>query len=391
MLNKKFFGRWKQDNEEELNVIDRSGNLIIKQSFIESGYFNCEPVEYKYTKDTIKISINDEEHRAVYGLSLSGDNALSGTYTQYGKTKVVIYSRVSDTPCDDEFYYKPSKMIVEESKLGKIELLREYAKYIEDQIGEFDNNSDKNFTYMNDEREKMLDIIENEKLDELTTNLDDVNLVIELMRYVCGKYKHNGQSGMPYERSAHKIIEYCNNHDGKINCRGLAILLAQFIRAYGIKAFHITCLPYEEPFGDCHVVVCAFCKSINKWIMLDPTYCLYLKDKAGAILGIEDLRNSIIAGNEFIPNKDANYCGESFVDKYMEYYREYMAKNTIRLQRGRIVSYGCEDKQGNVVLIPEKYMTEAENFCEEEKKHFITSPSVFWERECNSRRAFPCQ
>ena len=76
------------------------------------------------------------------------------------------------------------------------------------------------------------------------------------------------------------IIEFCERNDNKTNCRGLAILLASLLRLNGIKAQHITCLPYEDPFDDCHVVVDCLLPS-GKRIMLDPTWRLFLKDKDG--------------------------------------------------------------------------------------------------------------
>ncbi len=50
-------------------------------------------------------------------------------------------------------------------------------------------------------------------------------------------------------------MQFADENEGITNCRGLSLILAQLIRAYNIKAFHITCMPYEEPFSDCHVIV----------------------------------------------------------------------------------------------------------------------------------------
>lgn len=56
-------------------------------------------------------------------------------------------------------------------------------------------------------------------------------------------------SGLGKNRTLEGQIHFCEEHNGKVNCRGLAILLASVLRIKGIKARHITCMPYDEPFG----------------------------------------------------------------------------------------------------------------------------------------------
>lgn len=92
---------------------------------------------------------------------------------------------------------------------------------------------------------------------------------------MCNHFIHDGTSGLPKGRSIKNIITFCENNNGKINCRGLAIFLASLLRLNGIKASHIICMPFEEPFDDCHVVTDCFLPS-GKRIMFDPTYRLYL-------------------------------------------------------------------------------------------------------------------
>ena len=74
----------------------------------------------------------------------------------------------------------------------------------------------------------------------------------------------------------------------------LAILLASLLRLNGIKAQHITCMPYEDPFDDCHVVVDCLLPSGER-IMLDPTSRLYYKDRYGKYISLPHLRELLIA------------------------------------------------------------------------------------------------
>jgi len=61
-------------------------------------------------------------------------------------------------------------------------------------------------------------------------------------------------------------------------------------------------------------------------------------------------------------------------------YRDYMAKNLVRISRHYISSYGHDSQDGRAILIPKNYMeNEAKNFDESIQKDFITSRKYFWQ------------
>lgn len=254
--------------------------------------------------------------------------------------------------------------IVEPINLSRIEILREYAEYGNDKY-------DVTFEYKFDERENMLDIIEEYKLDELVEGKSDVDTAITLMNWLCERYKHgNPPNGLEDNRTPQELMEHADNNGGATNCRGLSLILAQLIRAYNIKAFHITCMPYEEPFNDCHVVVSVYCESLSKWIMLDPSYNLYLSNENGELIGVEELRDILIEGGELnAPKRDIIY-----------WYSEYMTKNLVRLQRATVECYGSDGNTPTIMLTPEKYMQNEvkNNFEEKYHKYFMTSREDFW-------------
>ena len=111
-----------------------------------------------------------------------------------------------------------------------------------------------------------------------------------------------------------------------------------------------------------------------------PSANLYLKNKSGEIIGVEELRDILIADGELIFNREATNWGHdvSMADSCgFNGYREYMAKNLIRIRRYKINGYGID---GNgVVLVPEKYMrNEVRNFDENYQKDCVTSREYFW-------------
>ena len=77
-------------------------------------------------------------------------------------------------------------------------------------------------------------------------------------------------------------------------------MLVSLLRLNGVKAQHITCMPYEEPFEDCHVVVDCLLPT-GKRIMLDPTWRLYLMDKNGEYISLPELRGSAHSSVRYAP------------------------------------------------------------------------------------------
>ena len=184
-----------------------------------------------------------------------------------------------------------------------------------------------------------------------------------------------GSGGMGAGRKITDIIEFCEKNGNKTNCRGLAIMLASLLRLNGVKAQHITCMPYEEPFEDCHVVVDCLLPA-GKRIMLDPTWRLYLMDKNGEYISLPELRGLLIADEPFFANSSAGYNGTGF-DK--EFHRDYMTKNTFRFARCTMNKDGTDGRTETsryIELIPKGYSTE--NFPEWRKPDFVYNDIEFW-------------
>jgi len=261
--------------------------------------------------------------------------------------------------------------------MPRIDILREYAAY-------GDIRFEGKFAYAWNERENMLDIIEPYNLDELVAGKNDMDVAITLMDWLHRHYKHgNPPGGLPDERTPQALMAAADRFDGRTNCRGLSLILAQLLRAYSIKAYHATCYPYEEPFDDCHVVVQAYSEHLGKWIMLDPTGNLYLKNAVGQIVCIDEFREILIAGGEIVSNHGQSNRDVTSGSEYtFKDYCDYMAKNLIRIVRGANHGYGIDYRTSGgtfITLMPEKYMNnEAQNLESEQNEIFITSKESFW-------------
>lgn len=200
-------------------------------------------------------------------------------------------------------------------------------------------------------------------------NEDDI--VFAMLDFVCDHFMHDGNIRLPRDHSMVGIIEGSEKIGLKTNCRGLSLILAELLRMNGIKARHVTCKPYEEPFSDCHVVVDCIMPSGTR-IMLDPTYRLYFADNNGEYVSIAQLREGIIRGVDFHPNSNASYNGGEFI---YDDYKEYMTKNLLRLNTNFNLDDSLPDMEATEIeLIPKGYTTE--RFAKRVK--FVTDPISFW-------------
>lgn len=368
-MDKRFVGKWyRLEMGETINIFDETP-LRMKMSFSSTGYYNFEP-NCVYEKDGyLCYEINDEYYRMVYHVKYS-DGCLEGFYTQHGNTTAVKYTKIDDVPEDAPEKYIPTEIFVPYTDKPRIELLRQYAEY--DRSKTYDCTNE--FVLGGD----MPQILEKYNYSEYIKGLDHTTdeIVFKLLDFVCDHFGHNGSGGMGSGKKITDLIEFCEKKEGKTNCRGLAILLASLLRLNGIKAQHITCLPYEEPFDDCHVVVDCLLPS-GRRIMLDPTWRLYLKDKEGEYVSLPRLREFLLADEPIFENPTAGYNGNEF-DK--EDHRRYMTKNTFRFARCTLNKDGVDGRTETsryIELIPQGYPTE--NFSEDKKANFVYNDIEFWQ------------
>lgn len=368
-MDKRLIGKWyKEDMGETINIFDETP-LRMKMSFTSSGYYNFEP-NCVYEKDGyLCYEINDEYDRMVYHVKFT-DGCLEGYYTQHGKDTPVKYAKISDTPEDAPQRYEPTEIYVPNTEETRFDILTKYAEY--DRSREYGSSVD---FILGGETPAILEKYGYSKyIEGLDSSSDE--LAFKLLDFVCDHFGHNGTNGMGGGTTIPELIGFCERNGGKSNCRGLAILLAALLRLNGIKAQHITCMPYEEPFDDCHVVVDCLLPS-GKRIMLDPTWRLYLKDKDDEYVSLPHLRELLLAGEPIWENPTADYNGQGFTK---EYHRNYMTKNCFRFARPTLAKEsvdGCTETSRYIELIPKDYPIE--KFSENRKKNFVYNDTEFWQ------------
>lgn len=368
-MDKRLVGQWyKEAMGETLDIFDESP-LRMKMSFSSSGHEHFEP-NCVYEKDgCLCYEINDEAHRMVYHVRYADGN-LEGYYEQHGQATHVRYRKVSDTPDDTPYQYHPPEIYLPASDKTRIEVLKQYANYDRSRTYDCGNT----FALGGEVPAILAEYHYADYVGGVAPATDDI--VFRLLDFVCDHFGHNGTGGLSGDVHIDALIRFCEQHEGKTNCRGLSILLASLLRLNGVKARHITCMPYEDPFEDCHVVVDCLLPS-GKRVMLDPTWRLYLKDEQDDYVSLPRLRELLLADAPVFENPTASYNGTGFEKVY---YRNYMTKNTFRFARCTLHKDGVDGQnEGSryIELIPQGYPTE--HFPESRKADFVENDLDFWQ------------
>ena len=231
-----------------------------------------------------------------------------------------------------------------------------YTRRIE-QLNNFPNFADDGaqitFTFDLNRRDLYMDLIEEFGLDEITAGYEDVALMRVLLNWVSSNFPHHGNSGMPVNLDAMSIVEYVRENPRGINCRGLAILLAEVLRLYGIEAKHITVMAPEDAHP-VHVVTHAFSRELQQWVFLDPTFGVYITDEYGNFMNLYTLRRAFAEGAVLFVNGDASrgHFNRGF---NMREFRQFTADYLFRFVSGTHFGFGSERGDADnlcIMLVP---------------------------------------
>lgn len=302
----KFHGQWQLDTWT-LNIHSDRNLVQVSAYHVHLEYFG------------INWEIQDEDlFLQVFGnsltmtLKLTDDGTqLIGTQNSNGKKSELTFTKTNDTPILGAF-----RNLLELTFEQRRQKLKEFPDFADDGV-------EIEFKYDLNRRDLYADLIAEFELDTVASGLEDVELMIALQKWTTDTFKHDGMSGMPEIRNAITIVDYLREYPG-INCRLHAILLAELLRLYGIKAQHITVYSSEDEHP-VHVVTHAYSAKLQQWIMLDPTQNAILKDKDGNLHNLLTLRSAFANDEPLFINDDANYNGEkTTIDDYMEFMSSYL-------------------------------------------------------------------
>ena len=308
------------------------------------------------------------------------DKAIKAGYTNY--------SHIQEDSDLDNIRKDPTfvKLVLPLRKVGDYMYIIKNAKAYNPN----DNRPLPAFTYQSKSDPNLVMLRKTFNLDSIAGAGNEVSKAINLMYWVHNLISHDGVHYNPVVKNALSMINQCKKESRGLNCRGLATVLNECYLSMGIRSRFVTCLPKDSLHTDqdCHVINMVYINSLKKWIWIDPTFCAYVMDEKGQLLGLEEVRERLIDDKPLIVNPDANWNHKASETK--EYYLGYyMAKNLYRLECPVSSEYDTETTSTGkaiayIELLPLDYFIQKPDKWEypyETAKHieYLTNnPGLFW-------------
>jgi hypothetical protein len=164
---------------------------------------------------------------------------------------------------------------------------------------------------MDDSLRKLRDIYD---LDAVAGNGDELDRIINLMGWVYELGIHGDNPEFPKLRNAFTFIRQVQVKGKALNCYMKTDILNEFYLAMGLASRHTHLLPYEDESVTSHFVTSVYSRALEKWIMMDPDFGVYVTDAKGTILGVAEVRRHLVTGE---PMEEV-YVGERNPDNPVE-------------------------------------------------------------------------
>ena len=236
------------------------------------------------------------------------------------------------------------------------------------------------FTYQSATDTDLVRVRVSFNLDSIAGDGDEISKIKNLMYYVHNTIVHDGyNSAAGIDKNSIDLVKYCKETGKGVNCRMLATILNEYYLSMGFYSRFVVCLPQDSTDTDCHVVNIVYSQTLDKWIMMDPTFAAYVTDKENNLLNLEEIRTHLINGLPLILNKDANrnHKTKQTVDYYL---KTYMAKNLYWLECPTESGFATESKDRDslvyVRLCPVKYT----GFHHYGNDYITNNTSYFWQK-----------
>ena len=173
-----------------------------------------------------------------------------------------------------------------------------------------------------------------------------------LLHYLAPKLTHSSWYDNHIECNALRLLEYSlDNPEQGINCLNKSKILVECCMALGIYARRVSIMPFSPYDFDNHVVAEIYDRTLEKWIMLDPTTDGYFIDEAKTPLSLLEMRNKF-ANAEFVTFvlstdslKDVRKLRAKHLDTNM-----YICKNLFYFQVEQYSTFG--EKDGDLLFVP---------------------------------------
>lgn len=183
-------------------------------------------------------------------------------------------------------------------------------------------------------------------------NHHDFATICALMKKTSEIIHHDG---VHYNHDSENIgtiaqIKHAEKQGNYTNCRGISIILAGVLRAYGFVANVVECWPAKSDDMEIHVVCEVYAEDDDKYVLLDVSNNLiYFRD--GKPLSLVELREAITKGetDKLTANEDFSHNGNAV--SLMELFA-YMSKNVMCFRKSILSDETHEmDNENSIALV----------------------------------------
>ena len=176
-----------------------------------------------------------------------------------------------------------------------------------------------------------------------------------LLHYLAPRLTHSSWYDNHIECNALRLLEYSlNNPEQGINCLNKSKILVECCLALGIYARRVSIMPFSPYDFDNHVVAEIYDRTLEKWIMLDPTTDGYFIDETKTPLSLLEMRSKF-ANAEFVTYvsatsslKDIKKLCAKYADVNM-----YICKNLFYFKIEKYSTFG--EKYEYLYVVPAHY------------------------------------
>lgn len=176
-----------------------------------------------------------------------------------------------------------------------------------------------------------------------------------LLHYLAPRLTHSSWYDNHIECNALRLLEYSlDNPEQGINCLNKSKILVECCLALGIYARRVSIMPFSPYDCDNHVVAEIYDRTLEKWIMLDPTTDGYFIDETKTPLSLLEMRSKF-ANAEFVTYvsstsslKDIEKLRTKYTDVNM-----YICKNLFYFKIEKHSTFG--EKYEYLYIVPYHY------------------------------------
>ena len=176
-----------------------------------------------------------------------------------------------------------------------------------------------------------------------------------LLHYLAPRLAHSSWYDNHIPCNALALLEYSlEKPEQGINCLNKAKILAECCLALGIYARRVSIMPFSPYDFDNHVVTEIYDRTMEKWIMLDPTTDGYFIDEAKTPLSLLEMRQKFANAEciTFVRSTESAKDIKKLREKHLDI-NQYICKNLFYFQAEQYSTFG--QKGGCFHFVPLHY------------------------------------